>query len=63
MCDALKLFGVGFVKHLAECFILADQDNLRRLENAFPEYCAKYLAIAKEDKDRLGIDYDIGAGG
>ena len=48
MVDAMKRFGGGFVKALAECFVRADDDNLLRLERAFPEYVKKYREMAAE---------------
>jgi hypothetical protein len=63
MCKAMVTFGGGFVGHLAECFYIADSDNQRRLEDAFPEYVKKYLEIARLERDYLGINYDIDGGG
>jgi hypothetical protein len=36
----------SFVFHLGKLFILADNDNQRRLKEAFPEYWKKYTEIA-----------------
>lgn len=46
MVDAMKRFGGSFVKALAECFILADDLNLAKLEQAFPEYVKQYQEMA-----------------
>ena len=46
MCEAMKIFGGGFAKALAECFIRADTSNLERLCNAFPEIIEQYMAMA-----------------
>ena len=59
---AMKKYGGGFVQVLADALIRADADNLQRLEKAFPEYIARYLLMARVNKEKLGIDYDIGAG-
>ena len=61
--EAMKHFGGGFVQALADCLMCADPDNLQRLEKAFPEYISKYLLMAKVNKEKFGIDYDIDAGG
>lgn len=42
MVEAMKRYGGSFVVALAECFILADVDNLYRLEMAFPEIVQQY---------------------
>jgi len=47
MVDAMKRFGGSFVKALAECFLMADDDNLVRLERAFPEYVKQYREMAE----------------
>jgi hypothetical protein len=41
----MRHFGGGFVKQLAEAWALADKDNSRRLEKAFPEYVSKYRSM------------------
>lgn len=55
---AMKKFGGSFVKALGECLLLADSDNVKRLEAAFPEYLEKYgskstmyLTVFKEHND------------
>jgi hypothetical protein len=46
ICDALKTYGGGFDRALAECIIRADENNLERIVSAFPEIIAKGLAFA-----------------
>lgn len=46
MVDSMKRFGGSFVKALAECFVLADDLNLAKLEQAFPELMKKYQKMA-----------------
>jgi hypothetical protein len=50
MVEAMRKYGGGFVKCLAECFAHADQFNLKRLEAAFPEYVEQYIAMAGIDR-------------
>ena len=38
----MKTFGGNFIKSLAECIILADGSNLRKLQDAIEEYIIKY---------------------
>jgi hypothetical protein len=38
----MKAYGGGFVKALAEAFLLSDENNQKRIEDAFPEYMDKY---------------------
>ena len=52
MVAAMKRYGGGFVQTLAECFLLADEDNLDRLYRAFSKYVAQYLDMAREDERR-----------
>jgi len=42
MCATMKRFGGSFVQSLAECFIRADQENLKKLYVAFPNEVALY---------------------
>ena len=42
MVAMMKRFGGSFVRALAECFILADSNNLDRLYKAFPEIVQQY---------------------
>ena len=43
-------YGGRFIKRLADLFLVADDDNRKRLKEAFPEYWIKYseLALLKE---------------
>ncbi len=40
--EAMEKYGGDFVKALAQCFYRADNDNLKKLEDAFPEYLEEY---------------------
>lgn len=44
--EAMKTYGGGFVKALAEAWALADAPNAKRIEDAFPEYVERYCAMA-----------------
>jgi len=46
MIKAMRIYGGGFVRALAECFLLADSRNLARLTQAFPDYVTKYQELA-----------------
>lgn len=43
---AMRAHGGSFVRCLGEAWLHADADNCRRIETAWPEYIAKYQAIA-----------------
>lgn len=45
--SAMTQFGGGFVKALASAARLADEDNLQRIKDTWPEYWFKYSAMAK----------------
>lgn len=45
--NAMRWYGGSFVRALAETAFCADPANLERLKAAFPEYWAKYAAMAK----------------
>ena len=47
-CAAMKKFGGGFVKLIAEATLKADHINRRILQDAYPQYFEKYLAMAKD---------------
>lgn len=47
MVRAMRIFGGSFVEALAECFLRADQYNLQKLIDAFPEYVKQYTEMAK----------------
>jgi len=40
--DNMATYGGSFVKALAEAFYKADNINLKRLQNAFPDYWEHY---------------------
>lgn len=44
----MEKFGGGFVRALAAALRLADPANLERIKTAFPEYWARYTALATE---------------
>ena len=39
----MKRFGGGFISALSEAINKADSENLKKLQNAFPEEFEKYL--------------------
>ena len=39
----MKKYGGSFVKALADCILSADNQNLVKLMNAFPEYINEYM--------------------
>jgi len=45
--NAMWRYGGGFVSGLGKLWYSADADNKQRLKTAFPEYWAKYAALAK----------------
>ena len=45
--DNMKKYGGSFVQALAECIILADSLNFRKLVETFPEYVKKYSEWGK----------------
>lgn len=45
--QAMKRYGGGFVRALADAAILADDDNLSRLKAAWPEYWLKYSDLSE----------------
>jgi len=49
---AMQRYGGHFVKHLGAALICADQQNITRIYNAFPEYWKEYLETARKQ----GID-------
>jgi len=50
--EAMKVYGGGFVKALAELGFRADAANLARLKAAWPEYWAEYTKIAARMEER-----------
>lgn len=57
MVYAMRRYGGSFVKALAECFLVADSNNLRILEKAFPLYVNQYTEMAG-DEIRFGSPED-----
>lgn len=47
MCTSMKVYGGSFASALAECFLLADSENLERLCKAFPELVVKHTTMFK----------------
>jgi len=39
---AMEQYGGSFVKALALCFYRADENNFKKLKDAFPEYWKQY---------------------
>ena len=48
--EAMVQLGGGFVSALGEAARRADEDNLERLKLAWPEYWARYTALAEKAK-------------
>lgn len=44
---AMKMYGGGFVKSLADLWLQADESNSAKIEAAFPEYIDKYGPLSK----------------
>lgn len=42
IAELMAKYGGGFVKALSECVFRADDDNLQKLQDAFPEYFEEY---------------------
>lgn len=52
----MERLGGGFIKGLAALYRHADEDNRRRLREAFPEYWDKYAEMARlSDQNRTGF--------
>lgn len=47
VAGAMRKYGGGFVKALAEAIVRADSENLEKLRGAFPEYFEKYAKMAE----------------
>ena len=45
--NAMIRHGGSFVRALGQCYQRADEDNMRRLREAFPEVWAKYGDLAR----------------
>jgi hypothetical protein len=48
--DAMDDFGGSFVKSLAQCFRQADDNNFRKLKEAFSNYWSQYEKMAKREE-------------
>lgn len=46
--ETMQKYGGGFVKALAQCFLLADGNNFYKLRETFPEYWKQYEEMAKK---------------
>lgn len=44
--QAMEQYGGGFIKALANTWLLADVNNKERLKKAFPDYWEKYAGVA-----------------
>lgn len=53
--QAMKRYGGSFILKLADMMEVADHQNLRTIQAAWPKEMAKYLEMAKTDKDCLRI--------
>ena len=49
MFYAMKTYGGSFVRALADCFLYADENNLKKLEIAFPLEVKQYSEMAKNE--------------
>jgi hypothetical protein len=54
----MKTYGGGFVKALAEAFLLADEINAQRIEAAFPGYMEKYGPDSEMLLEAFKAEYD-----
>ena len=50
--QAMHQYGGSFVRRLAELYQYADDDNRKRLKEAFPEYWTKYSELASLTEKR-----------
>ena len=50
--EAMKAYGGSFVKKLAELIQIADEENLDRLQKAFPATFAKYVVLGQQLKNQ-----------
>lgn len=50
VAESMRRRGGGFVAALGEALSRADSDNTRRIEEAFPEYWARYLELGMKDR-------------
>lgn len=56
MISAMRHYGGSFVQALAECFSVADANNLSKLELAFPEYVKSYIEMSKTNEAKGWFD-------
>lgn len=54
--EMMARYGGGFVKTLSACFFHADDDNVRRLKVAFPEYWSQYEELADMRRKADALD-------
>jgi hypothetical protein len=47
---AMRRFGGGFCAALAQAALMADNDNFRRIKEAWPEYWDSYSKVAANEK-------------
>ena len=55
--QAMKHYGGGFVKALANAWFHADEDNQRRIREAWPEYWGEYDSMAEMMRNQDGKDW------
>jgi hypothetical protein len=51
--DAMRRYGGGFVKALAELATCADDENLARVKLTWPEYWIRYGELADRRREHL----------
>lgn len=51
----MQKYGGDFVKTLAALMLIADHDNLHRIEMAWPEYLRHYKDMAEREVKTLGL--------
>ena len=57
--EAMKKYGGGFVKTLAELCWHADQENYRKIKKAWPEYFEQYAKMADQEERDKNIKFEI----
>jgi len=50
---AMRVYGGSFAQQLALCMQMADEDNRRRLVEAFPEMMEHYTELVRLQKKQL----------
>lgn len=50
--DAMKKYGGGFIKSLADTYCKADSNNKIRIKNAFVDYWEQYKQIATDEREK-----------